>query len=360
MPPGQGPFTDGAPRRVLVVRLGALGDVVRTLPAVRLLRRTWPAARIAWAVESGPARLLAGAPDVDEFLVFERSAAAAALRRGDPRGLGRVTGFARALRAFGADLAIDFQASFKSGLVTRLAGAPRRVGFARRDGREGSHLFVNRRVLLPERRVHRVLRAAFLARSAGAAEGPLEADLGLTADERAQGEALVRRHAGARTAIALAPFSSPRQSWKRYPLHLWGEVAQGLAAAGHAVVLLAGPGTEETEARRLADRYGPGLFVPAAPPLRVLAGALAACDLFVGGDTGPMHLAWAVGVPVGAVYGPTEPVRNAPFGPGHVVLAPPRPARRHDPEPFPGITVELILSSALDRLARRSPPENRP
>lgn len=355
------PFTrDVPPSRILVVRLGAVGDVVRTLPAVRLLRRTWPGAHIAWAVEPGPGSVLAGQPDVDEWIVLERKAITRGLARLDPRALGRAWSFVRRLRAARPDLALDFQGSFKSGLVMRLSGAPVRVGFDRPFDREHAHLFANVRVALPRPRVHRVERAALLARAAGADDGPVVADLALTPEELAAGRAIVRRVAGSRTPIALAPFTSPKQAWKRYPLAHWGAVARGLAAAGHAVILVAGPGAEETAARRLAEDHGPGVFAVSAPPLRVLAGMIAACEMFVGGDTGPMHIAWSVGTPVVAVYGPTDPVLNAPWGEGHVVLAPPRPARRHDADPFPGITVELILSSALSLLARQRRPDRDP
>jgi heptosyltransferase-1 len=131
-----------------------------------------------------------------------------------------------------------------------------------------------------------------------------------------------------------------------------------LAEAGGAVLILAGPG-EEPAARQLAASAGVGVAAVCAPPLRVLAAVIAACELFVGGDTGPMHLAWAVGAPVVAIYGPTDPALNAPFGEGHCVLAPQRPTRRDDPDPFPGITPQLILNHALERLARRASSENR-
>lgn len=355
------PFSrNNPPGAVLVVRLGAIGDIVRTLPAVRLIRRTWPAARIGWAVEGAGATLLRGQPDVDELIVLERGALVREVQRFRPGALARTRDFAAALRAFGADLALDFQSSFKSGLTAWLSRAAVRTGFDRGFDREGSHLFATQRVTLPEARIHRVDRAIALARAAGVDDGPHVADLGLSPEERAAGRARVAALAGPRRRIALAPFSSARQPWKRYPAERWAEVAQGLAAAGHAVVIVHGP-AEDSDARRLADTAGAGVIPCGAPPLRELAAMIAACDLFVGGDTGPMHVAWSCGVPVVAVYGPTDPVLNAPFGTGHRVLAPPRPSRRHDPDPFPGITVELILSTALDLITprpRRS--ENRP
>lgn len=359
------------PRSILVVRLGAVGDVVRTLPAVRLLRRTWPAARIAWAVESGPAPLVAGHPDVDEALVLERRRLIREARGLRPAALTTARAYARTVRAVGAELALDFQSSAKSGLVAWLSRARVRVGFDRGFDREASHLFATHRVRLDQARVHRVERAVALARAAGADDGPRETDLALTAAERAAGRAAVRALAESRrapspadaargAAIALAPFSSARQPWKRYPLERWADVARGLSTAGHAILVLAGPG-EQDDARRLCAAAGPGAHVADPGGLRALAAFVAACDLFVGGDTGPMHIAWATGVPVVAVYGPTDPVLNAPFGAGHCILAPERPTRRDDADRFPHLSPARIVSCALEHLpGRRSLSETSP
>ena len=341
VPPG----LERPPRRILVVRLGAIGDVVRTLPAVRLLRRTWPRARIAWLVEPPSLPLVSGHPDVDEVLLFPRGRIAGAARHLDPGFLSPLREFLDRLGSFRPDLSIDFQGSFKSGLLARLAGAPSRVAFDGPFSREGSHLFANHRVALPPDRVHRVLRAAWLARAAGARDGPLVADLALHADELARGLRERDRLAAGAPLVALAPFSSGRQAWKRWPLTRWTGVAARLAADGIRVVVVAGPG-EEDDAARLAADAGPGVTFPGTWTLRELAAVLAHADLFVGGDTGPMHIAWAAGCRVLAVYGPTDPALNAPFGEGHRVLAPPSPTNRWSPDPFPGITPGRVAAEA--------------
>ncbi len=343
------------PRRILVVRLGAIGDVVRTLPAVRLLRRTWPRARIGWLVEPAARPLVEGHPDVDRVIVFPRGRIARDLGRRDPAFLAPLREFLDRLGAERPDLSLDFQGSFKSGLLAWLAGAPARFAFDRAHAREGSHLFATHRVSLPPDRVHRVLRAAWLARAAGAREGPLAADLGLGPGELAAGREERDRLAAGAPLVVLAPFSSARQEWKRWPLERWTAVAALLARDGTRVVVAAGPG-EEADARRLAAEAGEGVVFPGTWSLRHLAAVLAHADLFVGGDTGPMHLAWAAGCRVLAIYGPTDPALNAPFGPGHRVLAPPRPTKRWTSESFPGITPERVAGEARALLAAASRP----
>lgn len=338
------------PARVLIVRLGAVGDVVRTLPAVRLLRRAWPQARFAWAVEAGPAPLLTGHPDLDTVLVLDRRTLAspgAWFLLKAPAVLGR---FLSSLRGFRPDLSLDFQSSLKSALVARLSGAPRRLGFDRPFDREKSHLLATERVGLPAGPLSRVERAVRLARAAGAPEGPIQADLAQSAEELARARRRVLDLLPRGPRIALAPFSSPRQRWKRYPLEGWAEAARGLCAAGCGVLILAGPG-EEAEARLLAARAGGGPLLLPPLGLRDLAALLGCVDLYLGGDTGPMHLAWAAGTPVVAVYGPTDPVVNAPWGEGHVALHPERVSRRRDAERFAGITPRLIVECTLERLA---------
>jgi len=350
MPPSPPFRSDAPPARLLAVRLGAVGDVVRTLPAVRLLRRTWPAARIAWAVEPGAAPLVIGHPDIDEVIVLERRALEGSAWRRPLAALGTLRRFVAALSGFAPALSLDFQSSFKSGLVARLSGAPVRVGFDAPQDREGSHRFANHRVLLPEPRISRVLRAAALARAAGASEGPLVADLALSAEDHRLAEAERARLAGDARLVAIAPFSSLRQAWKRYPAKRWTAIAAGLAARGLAVAVVGGP-AEQEEARALCAAAGTGVLPTAPLSLKPLAALLGRADLVISGDTGPMHLAWAAGAPVIAIYGPTDPVLNAPWGEGHAVLAPARPTSRDDADKFPGLGPDLVLEHALARLA---------
>ncbi len=333
------------PRRVLLVRLGALGDVVRTLGALRLIRRTWPDASIAWAVEESASPLLLAHPDLDNVFVLPRKELQRRARRAPWTGWSLVSSFVRRLREYRADLAIDFQGSFKSGLVMRLSGSTVRVGFAAPFSREFSHVFATVRADLPAGSEHRVLRAIRLAEAAGATPGPAEIDLVLTAAELDVGRQRVSQLAGSQPLVALAPWSSRRQAWKRYPAERWAEVARGVSARGARVAILGGPG-EEKETAQLCAAAGPGVFPSGDLGVRELAAFIAACTLFVGGDTGPMHIAWAVGRPVVAIYGPTDPTLNAPFGVGHTVLASAHPTGRHDSDPFPGITPERIVAAA--------------
>jgi len=347
----QTPFSEAnAPARILVIRLGAVGDLVRTLPAVRELRRTWPESEIAWVLEAHVAQLLEGHPDIDRLIVYDRDKFIDEARRLRPKAARRLWQLRRELRDFGPQLTLDFQGCFKSGLASALSNAGVRIGFDRPHVREWSHLFANVRAPLLAAQRHRVMRAVALAHWAGAApNGAPQADLALTPSERRRGAELVRDIVGERTAVALAPFSSERQAWKRYPCASWCEVARGLSREGYGVLILAGPG-EEQDARELACEAGPNVFSCEGVRLRELAAVVAESSLLIGGDTGPMHIAWGVGTPVVALFGPTDPGLNAPFGQGHVSLFPERRTKRADRDKFPGITPERVLEAALGLL----------
>ncbi len=352
------PFSvDHPPRRILIVRLGAVGDLVRTLAAVHLMRRAWPAARIGWVVEAHLASFLAGHPDVDQWITLDRRAFLARARRFDPRALGVVLDVRARMRDFDPELALDFQGSFKSGLASWLSGARVRMSFERRFVREWSHLFATHRVPIDPADRHRVRRALALARAAGAGAGEPAVDLALTDEEHARGRELASSWSASGPLVALAPFTSRLQAWKRYPLERWREIARSLAGRGMSVLIIAGPG-EEQAAHALAAQSGPGVHVCEGIGLRALAALLGECALLIGGDTGPMHMAWAVGTPVLALFGPTDPVLNAPVGVGHDWLAPAERTRRDAPDKFPGITPDLVVERALavlEGLRQRAP-----
>jgi lipopolysaccharide heptosyltransferase I len=341
------PFSvDRPPQRILVVRLGAVGDLVRTLPAVRQMRRAWPEARIGWLVEAHLASFLAGHPDVDEWLTLDRRTFLARARRFDPRALGVVLNARRRMHEFGPELTLDFQGSLKSGLASWLSGARVRMSFERRHVREWSHLFATHRVPLDDAERHRVRRALALARAAGAGDGEPVVDLALTEIERARARERAAHWKDSAALVALAPFTSRLQAWKRYPLERWSEIARALASRGMAVLVIAGPG-EEREAHALAAASGEGVSVCEGIGLRDLAALLEQCTLLIGGDTGPMHMAWALGTRVVALFGPTDPGLNSPVGNGHAWLAPEVRTRRDAPDKFPGITPELVVERAL-------------
>lgn len=294
----------GGPGAILLLRTSALGDVVHSLPVASALRRAFPQARLGWVVEEPFAPLVASHPAVDEVLPvalrrWRRRPLAAATRR-------EVGAFLRRLRGFRADVALDLMGNHKAGLLARLAGAPVRAGAVRADRREpSSALWLNRRVAAEGQ--HAVDRSLSLLRALGVEPGA--ADFAGDALLRPRGDAPPTGEPPGYVLI------QPGAGWgsKRYPAAWFGELAAALAAAGHRVFVLAGPG-EHDLAAAVAAASG-GAASPVDPGgLPALAGWLRGARLLVGGDTGPLHLAHAVGTPVLALHGPTDPARHGPYG----------------------------------------------
>ncbi len=305
--------------RLLVIRLGAVGDVVRTLPSVQALRTLYPGAHLAWLVEPASAGVVEASGLVDETLVFPRSDLVEALRAGDGLSLLRLVGrFLRRLRRRRFELVLDFHGILKSGLLARASGAPRRVGYARGIAREGAWLFVRQRVRLRNPVVSRYERNAALVEALAPgvrvpdtlriepsplAQARLSARLRITGREQAAGFVLIH------------PGTSAGASHKRYPPAAWAEVARRLVAQGAAVWVVAGTGRDE---RSLVDRVireSGGVALP-APETRSFDDLLALLDrssVFVAADTGPLHAASLAGVPVVQLLGPTDPVQNRPW-----------------------------------------------
>jgi ADP-heptose:LPS heptosyltransferase len=296
-----------AAERVLVIRLGALGDVVRTRFALPALRELYPRARLDWLVEDGCAAGLLGAPELDEVIALPR----ARLAPGRPWRWGAVLGPALAgLRARRYDLAIDFHSGLKSALLARLAQIPQRVGYDRGFAREGAARWFTHRAQVTPLHLPRFERNAALVRFLGG--GPCERLPGLVLDPAlAQAlPALPERFA------VLHPGTSGGTLYKRWSGEAFAALARGLAGElGLPALVSWGPvrGEREAAERIVAASGGAAQLAPPTASLGVLLALLRRARLFVGSDSGPVHLAALCGCPQVVLFGPTDPIENAPF-----------------------------------------------
>jgi lipopolysaccharide heptosyltransferase I len=326
--------------RILIVRTSALGDVVHSLPVLAALRRHFPSARIGWVVEEAMAPVLAGHPDLDELLRVRLRA----WRRAPvaPRTLREVGAFLGALDRFDADVTLDLMGNHKAGILAALSFADRRLGAARRFRREPSSSVWNSEGVTP-RGEHAVDRALSLLGGLGLPPEP--ADFGpekifRQAPEVSEPEPFALIHPGAGWAN------------KIYPPERWGEVARRLAASSGIAVRVASAQGEEGLAAAIAAASGGAARVVPAADLPTLAALLRRARLVLGGDSGPTHLAHALGSPVLMVMGPTDPARHGPYG------APERALWRLLPCSFCyrrfGETKACLLEIPADRVAARA------
>ncbi|MBN2809424.1 MAG: glycosyltransferase family 9 protein [Deltaproteobacteria bacterium] len=314
-------------KNILVIRLSAIGDVLRTLPAINAWRRYNPEAQFTWLVEPAAASLLEGHAALDRVLVFERGLFRGWLR--SPRRLGtalrKLFTLLLELRSAKFELAVDFHGIFKSGLLARLSGAPVRVGFARPAAKEGSHFFYTLHFRPSDPELNRVDRALALAAFLGVElAGPViyQLPVGPAHQQRARESlAAFAEFPNSGPLIALHPGSSKKTAYKRWHQNGYVGLINALVEnLGARVVLTWGPGERETVELIAGNLRVPVVVARKTVSLLDLAAIFAACDLYIGGDTGPMHLAVAMGTPVVAIFGPTHPQINAPCGASYRIV----------------------------------------
>ena len=290
---------DAAVRDVCVVLLSGLGDVVHGLPVVNALKRDDPTRRITWVVEPPSAPLLRRHPSVDEVIVFHKKKGA--------RGVMELAG-AMARRHW--ELTLNFNIYFKSVFPTVLSGAPVRVGLDRRRSAEGVWLFSNLRTP-PRPRAHTQDMFLEILETIGVEGRPVRWRLSPTEDERAEQRAFFSRFD--RPVAAIVPASAnPRKDW--IPERYAGVIDALAREHGLASVIVGGPSERErrlTEQILAASSTGPAVAL--GDGVRRLVWLLGGSGLVIAPDTGPVHIARAMEVPVIGLYGHTNPWRVGPW-----------------------------------------------
>jgi lipopolysaccharide heptosyltransferase I len=294
--------------RFLLVRLSSLGDVIHALPAASALRDAFPEARIDWVIDARWQRLLEGNPDLNEVIAYNRNQA------------GGLPATIRKLRVARYTCAIDFQGLYKSALLAFASSAPRRIGFQSSYAREGlvAMLYTER---LNPRGPHKVDHNRTLVERAGAQLGPSRFPLTI----RPEDDDFVTRALENR-AVTDFYVLNPGGGWlsKCWPAERYGELHRKLAERhGLCGVVSFGPGEDRlsSELIRAAGDQSP-LSIPLA--LGPLMALLRRAKFMVSADTGPLHLAAALGTPVVGLFGPTDPARNGPFSSNDISVRNPR------------------------------------
>lgn len=287
----------------LIVRLGSLGDLMHTLPAVAALRSGFPAARLDWVVETKWSPLVELVSVVNHVLPWRRGIS------------GSIAGL-RDLRHREYSCAIDFQGLYKSALLARFSGAPQRIGFDSRFAREpGASRFYTERITPTG--THVAQMNLTLAVAAGAPQTDvLSCPLRLPAEEPRALRRMLDREKLTDYGVV-----SPGGGWRAKcwpPEHYGALCAELWRRLSIRMVVNAGPG-EEDLARTVIASAGPATPVLFSPTLRELAALVGKARLVVAADTGPLHLAAALGTPVVALFGPTNPARNGPIPKGIVL-----------------------------------------
>jgi heptosyltransferase-1 len=293
---------------VLIVRLGALGDIVHAVPAAAALRVAFPTSRIDWVVDEKHRAMVDLVTVVDRVIPIERPSL---------RGWFDA---ARVMQQVRYDVALDLQGLLKSAVLARMSGAGRVIGFSIWHLREKTaRPFYSETdaASAAEAAGHVVFKNLRLLRTVGVHDMTVRFPLAHPASPALDE---VRATLGAGTPFALL---NPGAAWpnKRWPPQRFGEVATFLnEVRGLTSVVLWGPGEQALAREVVAASNGAASVAPPTTRADLLALARAA-SLVVSGDTGPLHIAAAAGTPVVAIFGPTDPARNGPWEPADVTVS---------------------------------------
>jgi heptosyltransferase-1 len=300
------PLPEYPARRIALIKPSALGDIVHSLPVLTALRQRYPDAHITWVVNRGYEPLLQGHPDLDATLPFDRNA----VRSGWIAAALGYARFFRQLRRQRFDLVVDLQGLLRTGLMCLATRAARRVGLS--SAREGARWYYTDVVPVTDHdHTHAVDRYGLVVEALGGERGPKRFHVPLTESARRWADE------------QLAPWPRPwlmlgvgsRWMTKRWPpTHFAVLARRALERFGGAVVFVGG-GDEAALARSVAEHLPrPALDLTGRTSLPQLAAVLARADVMIANDTGPLHLATALGRPVVAPYTCTKVVRTGPYG----------------------------------------------
>lgn len=299
-------------RNILIVKLSAIGDVIHALPVATALKACYPHARITWVVEKPASDLLTNNPNIDEIIIFDKPQCKTLGGL-----LGYAPGFISTLRKHKFDLALDLQGLFKSAFITYMSGAPKRLVYC--NAREHSDK-VSQKVCGPNSQGHIVERYLDVARELGCHIEQPEFTINITEKEAALATAIAKQ-AGldiANPYVVLIPGTNwPNKCWP--PGH-FAQLAEKLFEQ-HIIPIFVGTNADKTAMDEIVGKCSiPPVDLTGKTSLKQLAHIIKNAKTVVAGDTGPMHLAAAVNTPVIALFGPTDPLRNGPYGAGNTVL----------------------------------------
>lgn len=307
---------EAAEMNILIVKLSAIGDVIHTLPALSEIRRLYPAAHITWVVEEAAVDLIIGHPYLDEVLISRRKSWIKDIKAGKlPQAWREMRNFLQKLRSRRYDLVVDFHGLLKSSLIVFLSGGRRKLGYD--SWQELSGLFINEKI--PEyMNKHAVDRYLDFSRYLGAQINNVEFVLPLTDKTKKEANRLLDQYDLAeKQYIAVNPIAY----WET---KLWNE--EKFAVLGDLIrkelkLEVVFTGSQAADACDILSRMTEkGINLGGKTSLTVLAEIYKRALAVITTDSGPMHLAAAVGAPVIALFGPTDPARTGPYGQGHTVI----------------------------------------
>jgi len=309
-----------SPKSILIIKLSAIGDVVHALPLLEVLRKNFPEARIDWVVEEESSQIVDEHKGIDNVIISHRKSwQKRFLKRGERSAAFReIMQFLRELRSKEYELVIDLQGLFKSAILTGLSKGKRKIGTT--GGREGSQLVLTQRPYSVDSNQHPVDRYLKMAEHLKCKKDSWNGDIPIReSDKRSIDKLLHDNGIEERMLVAINPMAK----WKT---KLWESgkfaiLADRLQKDLSCKIIFTGSRQDRAKIDEIIERMDEKpINLAGQTSLKELAYLYSKCQLLVSTDTGPMHIAAAMGCPVVALFGPTAPWRTGPYGKGHRVI----------------------------------------
>ena len=308
---------------ILIVKLSAIGDVIHTLPALNAIRKKYPDAHITWLVEEAAYGVIKGHKALDRIIVSKRKTWLKGLAgRFCLKNIREACSFIKQLRDTRYDLILDFQALLKSGVLIGLTRGGRKIGFDKgMEHQEHSYIFLNERIPSVDMEVHALTRGMMLLEAIGISSSEVEYNIYISGKDRNAADDLLM-HCGIKAPKLLVAIN-PMAKWET---KLWdnlkfANLADRLVEQAKADVIFTGSREDSKGIEDIiSNMKNRAANLAGKTDLKTLAALYEKTSIVVSTDTGPMHLAAAIGTPVVALFGPTAPGRTGPFGDGHKII----------------------------------------
>jgi len=342
---------------ILIIKLSAVGDVVHSLPFLEVLRDRFPSAMIDWVVEEDASGIVESHPEIDRLIIFPRKSwLKRFIKKGEYIGVGKeVNKFLKEFKGRRYDIVVDLQGLLKSGILTFLANGKRKI--ALNGGREGSLIFTNEKVAIPDPDLHALDKYLCIARYLGATNPVWNGQIPIYDTDKGHVDYLLGEIGNNSTLVAVTPMA--KWESKLWELHRFASLADTIKEElGAGVVFTGSEGDKAAIEDIRSGMKTRALNLAAKTTLKELAYLYQKCAAVICTDTGPMHVAAAMGSPVVvALFGPTSPLRTGPYGAKHRVIraglecSPCFRKRCDDMSCMKKITVEMVFEAVREVLS---------
>lgn len=343
-------------RNILIIKPSSLGDIVLALPALTALRRSFPNARISWLVRPEFAALLRNHPHLDEIITFDRKLLGKAWF--SPRAFGALIRLVQRLRAGRFDVVFDFQGLFRTASLAWLSGCQRRIGSA--EAREFAHIFYTQKVRQYPESAHLVDYYMKIIRTAGAGASSIDFVLSLEPEAVRSVARTLADHDVLKNGYAVFVPGSAHED-KCWPVERFAELADKVAAKFGFSIVATGVQSEAHVVERLSSLAKvPVVNLAGQTSLGELMVLLKEARLVVSNDTGPGHIAAAMGVPLVLIFGRSNPIRVGPYKRKQCIVAIDAEGRglainSADPKHnISAITVEQVYNKVCEQINNRA------